>query len=576
MDCVRPIVAACALLLCAAVACTDWNAAGGATGPSVGGGYDPATRAAPGQGSATAGGGPVPYETWQAPAADAAAFADAARGADAGSAGQPDAGSPVDAAGQEAFADAGGSADGQPAEVVVIGPDAGDDLGASDGAAAPDAALDTPVADSSPADAAKPDAAVADLPPYSFDGKADFVGWPELPAQPELPVQPDVPTPPDAGDDAFATDDAGADGLDSQSSETAAADSDAQNADGATEPDNGTEPDAAPELPPADLPLMDVSLQDTADSSDGGTDVSLDAGFSDSAGETATDSASSDGGVITDVGLIDAADGGTDVADTGLPDGIVVPDWQGYPAELPFAADADIYGGPIASCLSLYLYQNESCGDAHPTADCINTIAKDGSLYSQFLFAPLQQCETAVCTSLCAAATDKSCMEGCVGKYCTAQFLACTSNAAYGADDCASTFKCSQQYPNKLLTISAKCYANASKDAQKQFSATISCTGQPQTQSCVQQVAACYGNAGGGTDSCSTTATCAQACAGDQNCAFACFGKANPQALTLLDAVLTCQLQKCKAKCDGSPDPKCGDTCMQNECKNELVQCLVN
>ncbi len=548
-----------AFFSCSALAsCTDWDAQGGATGPKVVGGLDPKSLDPTGDRGVGGDGGPTPYRTWQAP--DAASAKDSQDAGSTGDAGATDASvasvdaTPTDAAAPDTLDDAA------PFEVIVIEPDGGP--AGEDAIVAIEVGPDDAVKD------ATSDGSSTDVSVYTFDGKADFGGWPDLavletapidagpqadgdPADPGLPPldggadtmpEPDLVLPPDdVGQDAAPGDATSPDDV---------ASADGGSAD-AAQPDGAGPDSSAPDGLPSDISISDVAVNDVGPNDAGVTDTAGD-------GSGATDASS------------DASS-----ADNGLPDGIIVPDWQGYPSDLPYAADADIYGGPIGSCLSLYLYQQESCGTDHPTAECINKVAKDGSLYSQFLFEPLQTCETAVCTQLCTQATDKSCMEQCIGKYCTTQFLACTSNASIGSANCASTWTCSQQYPDKLLTISAKCYANASFPAQKQFAAMISCSAQPQSSSCIPQVAACYAT-GPGTASCSETITCTQACNGDQTCANQCIAKGTDQTVSLLDALLSCQLKTCNPLCKGSSDPKCGDLCMQDKCKTELISCITN
>ena len=553
-----------------AAACTDWQAQGGATGTSVVSGAQPTAYATSSGRGVAADGGPTAFETWQAPDV-AAAVAEVSVGVGTGGSDANGAdGTLSDILVDSAAGSDADSADApEPVEVVVVLPDGGtpDPDGGSADANAADGVADT-----------SKDSAI-DVAAYTFDGKADFSGWPDLASAKDTANETASTQDTASGADSTQDNASGADSLQDMGTVPDATASDTVAADAITPIEDSNQPPVDSAVPPD--AVVDIALDTFAD-------VAMDSAPVDSAqADTAqTDSTQADSGATDATGVdFDSAgtdglggDGSTDAgaSDGAGPDGLNIPDWQGYPPDLPFAADADIYGGPIASCLSLWLYQSEACGDTNPTTECINTVAKDGSLYSQFLFDPLRECQTAVCTGLCAAATDKSCMEGCVGKYCTAQFLACTSNATSGTQDCANTWKCSQQYKDKLLTISAKCYANASFAAQKQFAGIISCVGKPQATSCLPQIAGCFAPASGGVSTCSATLSCINSCGSDENCSWTCMGNSTPKAVSLLDAIWTCQLQKCQPKCAGSPDPKCGDLCLQDQCKTELVQCLVD
>ncbi|MBM4344359.1 MAG: hypothetical protein FJ100_13400 [Deltaproteobacteria bacterium] len=587
-------IAAVACAAAAWTACTDWHATGGAAGPALVGGAQPGQPVG-GLDRRWPDGGPTWVETWQAPPVEAGPVGEAGSGARVDASAGLDASPGADGSALDglapADADTGSLADGGPAEVVLVLPDGGlpGDDAAVDGALADGDTGDTGQADAAPGDAAVADAAQNEIVPYTFDGKADFSGWPELPTAKDA-VQLDIAEPTDSGSqdgttgsDAAspdtitppqdaATQDAGNPPPDAQPADNPTIADSEPNFDGA-DPGDGAQADLADVEPePGDAGTVDAVTPDDSAIDSLPTDVgSSDAAVADSA--------------VPDVGVADQPgpdappnDASTDASEgeTSSVDGLLVPDWQGYPPDLPYGADADIYGGPIGSCLSLWLYQNELCGDTKPTAACINSAAKDGSLYSQFLFEPLRECQTAVCTSLCATATDKSCMEGCIGKYCTAQFLACTSNAASGTSTCANTWTCSQQYKDKLLTISAKCYANASFAEQKKFANILSCVSKPQSKTCLPEIATCFAGATPGTETCSNSLICIDNCKDDESCGFACMGKATPKAVGLLDAIWTCQIEKCQPKCAGSPDPKCSDTCLQTDCKDPLVQCLID
>ena len=532
-------------LALSASACADWSSANSG-GPWL----QPYGNAA---GTADAGPasppGIVQWDTWKAPEAGA---------------GQVDVkadGSKDTALAADTGADAADAAEdtGTDPTDATVAPDAADseDLVLQDGVD-PDTAL----ADASDG------AAVPDV-PYTLDGKADFVGWPELP-----PPTPDVAVPEVSGADVAPTDGQEPDG-------TVGPDATPEDAtpEDAT-PEDAIEEDAiAPETFPPDVILPDDVESDVQVPDASGEDASPpDAAVSDTLDldSTVPDAGSVDGGTA-DASWPDALPetGDAAVLDSSLSDGVQAPDWQGYP-DMPFADDADVYGGAIGSCLSMYLYQQEVCGNTNPTAACIDSITADGSLFAKFQFEPLRLCETTVCTDLCAKATDKQCMDNCIAKYCAAPFLACTSNGAQGPQSCADAWKCSKQFPDKLLTISAKCYAAATAEAQQKFSAVIGCVSKPQTKGCIPEVSACFSAGTAATASCSSTLTCMNACNSDEICGFGCMGQASPAAVQLVDAIWNCSLAVCTPKCVGSSDPACQDDCMKSECQSQLVQCLVN
>ncbi len=248
-------------------------------------------------------------------------------------------------------------------------------------------------------------------------------------------------------------------------------------------------------------------------------------------------------------------------------------DWQGY-GDANYPADADIYGGAINSCLSVYLYQQENCGKNSPSSACIDQSAKIGSLYANFLFEPLAECQKAMCVPQCAGSMDNSCMEQCVGKYCALPFLSCVANDTSGASGCAAAFDCTALYPGKLLTIASACYANATPAAQNQMAALIGCTGQPQTESCLDQIATCYA-VPGASATCAQTATCMQGCGGKDTCSWKCLGQAGSQGVALLDAFWDCAVAVCKPKC-GDNNKACQDDCYAKECGPQLTACLTN
>ena len=302
-------------------------------------------------------------------------------------------------------------------------------------------------------------------------------------------------------------------------------------------------------------------------------------------------------GEVADANAVDAgADAATDQADVPVPDGQLVDasvadiavtdassdvdtdgltglDWQGYP-DASFPDDADIYGGAINSCLSLYLYQQETCVKNNPTAACIDGVANQGSLYANYLFEPVRACQDALCVDLCAAATDETCMNQCIGKNCPNQFLSCVSNDQHGTADCKTTFSCSMGYPGKLLTIGAKCYANGTLDAQLQVGGLISCETKPNTDSCFQAIGDCYDQGAAATNTCMQTITCTQGCAGAQECVSQCLGKSTPAARKSVDALGDCMVLVCGPKCNG--DQNCQNTCLSTDCSAQFGNCISN
>jgi hypothetical protein len=289
--------------------------------------------------------------------------------------------------------------------------------------------------------------------------------------------------------------------------------------------------------------------------------VAADAAAADSG---ASDATSSDA-ALTDSIIVDVTS-----SDAGSGDAIGV-DWQGYP-DASFPDGADIYGGPINSCLAVYLFQQENCGKNSPTSACISAAGQAGSLYANYLFDPLGACEKAACVPTCQGATDGTCMEKCVGKYCATQFLGCVANDSSGANDCANAFTCAGKYPDKLLTIASACYANATPVAQKQMAALIGCSGAPQTSSCLPEIAACYKSANPQA-SCKDVATCTSGCGSDQTCVWTCIGTANLAALQKIAALGECQAA-CKTQCNGSQT--CVDACNSQQCGGQVADCLGN
>ena len=316
----------------------------------------------------------------------------------------------------------------------------------------------------------------------------------------------------------------------------------------------------------------DALVVDAAGDSDGsGADAAFDG--TDNGGtdaivvDAAGDAAGSDG--IVDVAGTDVPDGGADV-DT---DGLTGLDWVGYPDAI-YPDDADIFGGAINSCLSLYLFQQETCGKNNPSAACIDSVATQGSLYANFLFEPVRLCQDTYCVDLCAAATEETCMNQCIGKNCPNQFLACVSNNQHGNENCQTTFSCAMSYPGKLLTIGSKCYANGTLSAQLAVGGLISCETKPNTDSCFQAVGDCYDQGATATNTCMQTITCTQGCGGDQNCVWLCLGKASPAGRAKVDALGDCMVTVCGPKC--GDDKTCSDACLGTDCAAQFGACVAN
>ena len=326
------------------------------------------------------------------------------------------------------------------------------------------------------------------------------------------------------------------------------------------QPDSGTEDAGVGDVSLQDAPDPDVGVVDATD-----LDAQLDA-------DAVTDQADVQ---IPDGQLVDtfATDATSDSAADVDTDGLTGLDWVGYP-DASFPDDADIYGGAINSCLSLYLYQQETCGKNNPTAACIDDVAGQGSLYANYLFEPVRACQNALCVDLCATATDETCMNQCIGKNCPNQFLSCVSNDQHGAADCKATFSCSMGYPGKLLTIGAKCYANGTLDAQLQVGGLISCETKPNTDSCFQAIGDCYDQGAAATNSCAQTITCTQNCAGAQDCVWTCLGSASPAGRQAIDALGDCMVTICNPKCNG--DKTCSDACLGTDCATQFGACMAN
>ncbi len=325
--------------------------------------------------------------------------------------------------------------------------------------------------------------------------------------------------------------------------------------DTATAPDSGS--DAGVDSGPALDSGMDAVV-DTGPSPDGGADTFEDTGAVEDTGSV------EDSGSVEDTGAdVPPVDAG---ADSG--DAVSGSDWQGFD-DATFPDSGDIYGGAVASCTDLYLLTIESCG-YNPTVACIDQAAAVGSQYANWLYEPLHACLVETCVPLCAGQTEGKCVEACLGKYCTNQFFSCISSGQSGKIDCAQTFGCFSQYEGKMLTIAALCYANATPSAQKALAGFVGCVSQPQTDSCMGEIAACYGS---GNLSCAEVLQCTDGCSGDGNCGFDCIGQATPAAATKLDALADCMTANC-SECNGNST--CEGQCIQQSCNTEFVDCFTD
>jgi len=275
---------------------------------------------------------------------------------------------------------------------------------------------------------------------------------------------------------------------------------------------------------------------------------------------------------LSDLTQVDSADA-SDAEDANVGVDSNAPDWQGYP-DLVVPPGVDINAGALASCSEMYLYQKEKCGP-NASAECVAGMEQAGSVYANYRFAPLAECEKAVCSPMCAMVSNDKCLENCIGKYCANQFFSCIANGASGGANCADTFACSNKpdIQGKMWSIAKECIASATPVAQQQFAALIGCVTQPQTQTCIPLLAACYGN-GSGTATCGQTLTCSGGCNGNDACSNACIGKASPSAVTLLDAVWNCVQTQCVPKCNG--DKACQDQCMGAVCNKQLGACIAD
>ncbi len=275
---------------------------------------------------------------------------------------------------------------------------------------------------------------------------------------------------------------------------------------------------------------------------------------------------------LSDLVPVDAPDASVG-PDAGVSIDVNSPDWQGY-EDLVVPPGVDINAGALASCSEMYLYQKDKCGP-NALPDCVASMQNAGSVYANYRFAPLAECEKAVCSPMCATVSNDKCLENCIGKYCANQFFSCIANGASGTASCADTFACSNapDIKGKMWSIAVSCLATASPTAQQQFAGLIGCVTQPQTQTCIPLLAACYGD-GSGQASCAETLSCSGACNGVDTCSNACIGQASPSAVTVLDALWSCVQTVCVPQCNG--DKACQDQCLAAQCKQQLGACIAN
>jgi hypothetical protein len=512
------------LALCCLNACTDWQARSGAAppGPQLNG-------STPAGAGADAAAGLVGWETWQPPPADVSTVA-------------PD----LDA----------GVTPGEDVSMVALDADAGSaadaPLSVDAGSPPPECTGDKRALGCSCSWSSQCASGLCTLGPdgtvcsQSCEGQACPAGWSCAPPA-NVCKPPPLPDAGPAASDAGALDDA---------SDVQPSPPDVQPgpSDALTTPDDVVSGDAAFD---AGLPLGDGS---------GLIDVLTDSGALTDAGAL-TDS----GGLPSDSGT-PPSDGGSSSADVGFTDAGSAPDWQGY-GDYTFSTESDAFSGPLASCLNVYLFQQETCGKTGASPTCIDQVASAGSAYASFLFAPLADCEKTMCANACPGAVDDTCWNQCVVKYCANQFLACVANDAVGTSDCTTAMACAAQYPGKLLSIASLCYAKASSTAQKQMAAVLGCATAPQTKACVGELGACYGVAGA-TGSCQALLSCLGQsgvldCTAGGACA-GCLQQASATAVQQLQALADCRLAQCPALADGSP---LLNACLQAKCAAQVQGC---
>ena len=139
----------------------------------------------------------------------------------------------------------------------------------------------------------------------------------------------------------------------------------------------------------------------------------------------------------------------------------------------------------------------------------------------------------------------KVCIESCLFKNCTFEFMSCIASGESGPLGCPETFKCLEdpKHKDKFQTISLKCFGAATINAQKQLASFWACGQEPQVDSCLDQIATCFGTNGKAT--CLQTIQCSEACK-DEVCNFECIGKADKDGQAKLDALSDCAGKNCK------------------------------
>jgi len=305
-------------------------------------------------------------------------------------------------------------------------------------------------------------------------------------------------------------------------------------------------PDVVEDAGPPDV------QEDTAPVDAGPPDVAADAGPPD----TVADAEPPDADPV-DSGPPDS--GGGDAVDAAWD-----PDWGGY-GDVSFPDGADVHGGVLDSCWSLYgIVFEETCTNNQLTVECVDKEAALGSLWAQYLFEPLRKCLVANCIPKCTGPNSDKCMEQCRSKKCAYPLFACASEGESGKNNCPTTFACMQKYDNKFFSMAFHCFGTASPMAKKQLAEFFACGTEPQTDSCFDQIAACYGPQGNLT--CNEAIQCSEACPnGDDVCGFECIGKADADGQKKLDALWDCIVAKCQGQ---------GDPCISKECPLEVADCI--